>query len=575
MATYTYSAHAKQALRKAITSHPQWPSYSAVTQISSANLSIDAMESIAAIFENPKIDLTEYGTLGRQRRGWANKPPVEKTVPPATVAMLKEQLSNWGQYAKPHRNGFAHGVLETIETKQSGWASEAQAKVLRDVIAEGKAAAIAEPSTAEPINSGNSAISSNPEPSAKAMPDEPIDLAQFQALLDKYQNCKTLSMGIAWRQLDAFVSDVISNGCLRHSLFPRKEAQQELYKLGNELIQQAQKAGLDEPKPQPIPQPHSTLPANDAALLAMLKQLLGAQQAHAAPLDESRIIELIKQHAGQPATMRIDLTGAAQLPQLGEQLAHHKLPLLVSAIQAGVNVMLVGEAGSGKTKATEQAAQLLGRQYAFSGAVDSPYKLTGFIDAQGRLSRTALREAVEHGWVFCMDEIDGCLPGAVLPLNALASNRMADFPDGILKAHPDFALVACANTYGRGADRLYVGRNAQDAAVLDRWATISWDIDPTVEAGMLGLPAPHNAPKPVQLAPITDARALEAIAVDWLNLVRKTRSAVQKHKLRHVVSPRASQMGVKLLAAGWPWDEVTEACLYKGLDADSRAKIAA
>jgi len=497
MATYTYSAHAKQALRKAITSHPQWPSYSAVTQISSANLSIDAMESIAAIFENPKIDLTEYGTLGRQRRGWANKPPVEKTVPPATVAMLKEQLSNWGQYAKPHRNGFAHGVLETIETKQNNWASEAQAKVLRDVIAEGKAAAIAEPSTAEPINSGNSAISSNPEPSAKAVPAEP----------------------------------------------------------------------------QPIPQPHSTLPDDKAALIAKLLELLGTGAAVAAPLDEQRIIDLIRLHAGQPATMRIDLTGTAQLPQLGEQLAHHKLPLLVSAIQAGVNVMLVGEAGSGKTKATEQAAQLLGREYAFSGAVDSPYKLTGFIDAQGRLSRTALREAVEHGWIFCMDEIDGCLPGAVLPLNALASNRMADFPDGILKAHPDFALVACANTYGRGADRLYVGRNAQDAAVMDRWAVISWDIDPTVEAGMLGLPAPANAPKPVQLAPITDARALEAIAVDWLNIVRKTRAAVQKHKLRHVVSPRASQMGVKLLAAGWPWAEVIEACLYKGLDADSRAKL--
>lgn len=489
MAHYTYSAHAKAALRKAITSHPQWPQYSQLTGLSSANLNIDAMEAIAGIFENPKIDLTQYGTTGRKRRSWGNNgQPVPKPISPDEVAILQAQLEAVAIHVKPYRLGFAQGVLDTIKGKQNGWASEAQAKALRDIVAEGQAAAHGTAVTAEPVYSSNPSISQIPEP-------------------------------------------------------------------------------------QPIPQPHSTLPANDAALLAMLKQLLGAQQAQAAPLDETRIIDLIKQHAGQPATMRIDLGGAAQLPQLGEQLAHHKLPLLVSAIQAGVNVMLVGEAGSGKTKATEQAAQLLGREYAFSGAVDSPYKLTGFIDAQGRLSRTALREAVEHGWIFCMDEIDGCLPGAVLPLNALASNRMADFPDGIVKAHPDFALVACANTYGRGADRLYVGRNAQDAAVMDRWAVISWDIDPTVEAGMLGLPAPVNAPKPVQLAPITDARALEAIAVDWLNLVRKTRAAVQKHKLRHVVSPRASQMGVKLLAAGWPWDEVTESCLYKGLDADSRAKL--
>jgi hypothetical protein len=33
--------------------------------------------------------------------------------------------------------------------------------------------------------------------------------------------------------------------------------------------------------------------------------------------------------------------------------------------------------------------------------------------------------------------------------------------------------------------------------------------------------------------------------------------------------------GAKLLAAGWQWAEVEEAVLWKGLDADSRAKLSA
>lgn len=494
MATYTYSAEAKLALRKAITSHPQWPDYARVTGISSANLSIDAMESIAGIFENPRIDLTQYGTLGRKRRGWSsapNTPPKPRTINPDMVASVKAEIDRFAMYINPKRLVFANDVFESI-TSKGGWATEGQYEALKGVANEGRAAMMGITPPTEPaaptISGSNSSIPQISEPRANPMPTSPDPLN----------------------------------------------------------------------------------PSTDAArVLAQLLEMLGK----AAPIDETRIIELIKAHAGKPATMRIDLTSPAQLPAMSDQLAHHKLPLLVSAMAAGVNVMLVGEAGSGKTKATEQAAEMLGLEYAMSGAVDSPYKLTGFVDAQGRIVKTPLRHAVEKGQAFCLDEIDGCLPGSLLPINSLSSNRTCDFPDQTIKAHPKFTLVACANTFGRGSDRLYVGRFQQDSAVLDRYAVIQWDIDPTVEAGMLGLPAPANAPRPVRIEPITDQRALESVAFDWLRKVQATRAAVQKHKLRHIISPRASQMGVKLLAAGWPWAHVEEACLFKGIDPDSRAKI--
>lgn len=325
----------------------------------------------------------------------------------------------------------------------------------------------------------------------------------------------------------------------------------------------------------PAPAPAQATGSVQAALDILAAAVQQAQQPQQPALDESRIIALIKEHAGTPATVNINLQTPAGVQVANDTLCHWKMPLLISAIQADVNLMLVGGAGTGKTHAVKLASELLGLDFKFTGAVDSPYKLTGFTDAQGKVVRTPFRDAVEHGAVFLQDEADGSLPGAFLPINAVASNRVCDFPDGIIKAHPNFRLIMACNTFGRGADRQYVGRNQQDAAVLDRYAVLAWDMDPALEAGLLGLPRPANAPKPVEIKPITDAEEMQRLAAMWLARVQTIRSRIEKHKVRHIVSPRASVMGAKLLQIGWPWQEVEEACIYKGLDTDTRAKLEA
>ena len=50
---------------------------------------------------------------------------------------------------------------------------------------------------------------------------------------------------------------------------------------------------------------------------------------------------------------------------------------------------MAGPAGSGKTSLAEALAKALGLPFFFNGAIDSPYKLAGFIDAQGRINRPA------------------------------------------------------------------------------------------------------------------------------------------------------------------------------------------
>jgi len=319
------------------------------------------------------------------------------------------------------------------------------------------------------------------------------------------------------------------------------------------------------PEPHPAPAPSS--------VQAALSVLAGALQQQQTPaLDENRIIALIKQHSASPTvSFKVQTPAGVQVSK--NVLAHHKMPLLLAAIAAGVNVMLVGGAGSGKTHACKLAAELLGLGFKFTGAIDSPYKLTGFTDAQGRTVRTPFREAVEHGGLFLQDEADACLPGALLPINAVASNGLCDFPDAIVQAHADFRLVMACNTFGKGADRQYVGRHQQDAAVLDRYAVLPWDTDPALEAAMLGLPRPAGAPAMAQVQPIEEAEQQQRSTALWLARVQTIRSRVEKHKIRHVVSPRASVMGSKLLVAGWPWDDVEEACLFKGMDSDTRAKL--
>lgn len=313
----------------------------------------------------------------------------------------------------------------------------------------------------------------------------------------------------------------------------------------------------------PVP---SGLDANAAALLELLRKLGGG-------ISEERVLDLIRQHGGQPAHVTLDLT-APGIDLSTETVMHHRFPLLAAAVAARVNVMLVGPAGSGKTTAAAKCAEALGLPFYGTGAINSEYKLTGFVDAQGRIVSTAFRKAFEHGGLFLFDEIDASLPSALLAFNAALANDWMDFPDGCIKRHENFRVIAGANTFGTGADRQYVGRNQLDAASLDRYAVIEWGYDEALEASLIGAPAPTNAPRPQSIAPLSAEQA-QSRAVEWCDHVRKVRKAVDDLKVRHVVSPRATINGARLLAAGWTWSDCEESVIWKGLDKDTKAKVVA
>jgi len=302
-----------------------------------------------------------------------------------------------------------------------------------------------------------------------------------------------------------------------------------------------------------------------------LAKLLEQMTKQKAPLDEKEIVRLIKKHAQgsfAPPQYQIKLPNQAE-PKKLDGMVHWKFPLILSALNAGCNVMLIGPAGSGKTTIAEQCAKALDIPFHFTGAVASEYKLSGFIDAQGRIISTEFKKAYCEGGLFLFDEIDGSSAQALLAFNAALANGHADFPDGAHTRHINFKVIAAANTYGTGASRQYVGRNQLDAASLDRFIAIDFDYDETLEKQILGIPLDKPATT-VEIKP-KDTTADQRKAVHGYILAIRNEIALQN--IRHVCSPRASMNYMRLLEAGWPLAHLDEAVIWKGLDKSTVQKI--
>ncbi len=163
---------------------------------------------------------------------------------------------------------------------------------------------------------------------------------------------------------------------------------------------------------------------------------------------------------------------------------HEKFEQILTQVQLDEPIMLIGPAGSGKNVAVSQVADALGLHMYYTNNASNEFKLTGFIDAGGIYRDTEFYKAFKNGGIFFLDEIDTSDSSALIVINSALANGYMAFPHETINRHKDFRMVAAANTWGRGADLQYVGRNSLDAATLDRFDNIFFDYDKKLEQAL-------------------------------------------------------------------------------------------
>ena len=148
-------------------------------------------------------------------------------------------------------------------------------------------------------------------------------------------------------------------------------------------------------------------------------------------------------------------------------------------------VLLHGPSGSGKTTVAIEYANNKGISYVVQQghahlSQDDFLGYTSIVkndkdqSTEDLYVRSLLREAVEFGKIFIIDEIDGCSPNALLALNSL-KNKQFQFPDKLVDIHQNFRLIATANTLEYSD--VYNGRSKLDKATLARFKHIEYNLE--------------------------------------------------------------------------------------------------
>lgn len=232
-----------------------------------------------------------------------------------------------------------------------------------------------------------------------------------------------------------------------------------------------------------------------------------------------------------------------QPKNVGKQ--HKQFAEIFQCLKAGVNVALVGPAGSGKTTAVKEAAKALELEF-YSKSVSAQtgtHEFFGYQDANGNYVRTIFRDAFENGGVFLLDEFDAGNPNVLAALNQATANGECAFADGMVQKHDDFIVVMAGNTFGHGANSEYVGRNKIDAATLDRFVFIHFDYDEDFETQL-------------------------STNKEWAKKIQTLRKIANDKKIKTIISPRATFNGEKLLQVGMSEEQVLQLTVFKGLHDD-------
>lgn len=227
---------------------------------------------------------------------------------------------------------------------------------------------------------------------------------------------------------------------------------------------------------------------------------------------------------------------------------------MVQAVQGTGMVYMVGEAGSFKSSAIPELFKALGMRYMAHtcGEEFSATDVFGFRDANGNpVDPFGFRDFYVNGGGIFLDEISNAGASGLTSINSLTSNHSANFATGMENKHATCTFIGADNTYGRGADAMYVARSQLDAATLSRFVYLPWQTDWDLLTDSLGLDPVGDKSNPFP-APGKPRAADDPEVKGWGVWVKRVYDAVQSTKggVRVLVTSRAVINGQRLLMAG-------------------------
>lgn len=263
----------------------------------------------------------------------------------------------------------------------------------------------------------------------------------------------------------------------------------------------------------------------------------------------------------------IKLTETFIKPQYWDDLMLYLLPG-----EARPVIALVGPAGNGKTTAAEAVLKALNYDYSVIDATEyiEPADLIGgktYHPKEGEVWRDGkVTQAFRSGKAVIINEFDALNPRAGLCMQSVFQDAGVEKKGRYitLVEHPtedrvypakDCPVILTMNTYGTGATRQYVGRNALDAANLDRITLISTTYE-------------HEAE--IIVAHGYGARTGERLAI-W---AQQMRVKIETHGLKVILSNRTLlRMAQGMERYGWSFEIAQEKEFFGRLEEDTRSLL--
>lgn len=308
----------------------------------------------------------------------------------------------------------------------------------------------------------------------------------------------------------------------------------------------------------PVPPVKPSAPkASDADALDALRKLLSPT------VDEATVRQIVtaevKKAMDDSPVVKIEVVRPDGSSHKVEGHVRPEFKKILTRATVGINILLVGPAGCGKTHLAHQVAEALGRPFASVSCTAgmSESALQGWLipgDNGGAFQylTSDFVRMYEEGGVFLFDEIDGADSNTLLFMNQALANGSFFLPirkgASLVKRHPDFVCMAAANTFGTGANQTYAGRERLDESTLDRFraGVISLDYDQTFER--------------------------KSVAPDLLAWGWAIRKRISEARLRRVMSTRFLLDATKLLKAGETVEEI-KATFFEGWSSDEIKKV--